>query len=126
MAEVLRRLSVLEAPHPAYVVWELTLRCDQHCTHCGSRAGDARSDELSAAEALDVVRQLSAMGTREITLIGGEAYLHPGFLEVVAAIKAAGIRPTMTTGGRGITRKLAEEVAAAGLFGASVSIDGLE
>jgi len=126
MAEVLRRLSVLEAPHPAYVVWELTLRCDQHCTHCGSRAGDERSNELSTAEAIDVVRQLSAIGTREVTLIGGEAYLHPGFLKVVAAVKKAAIRCTMTTGGKGITRNLAREVAAAGLYGASVSVDGLE
>ena len=35
-----------------YVVWELTLRCDQPCTHCGSRAGTARPDELSTPEAL--------------------------------------------------------------------------
>ena len=30
-----------------YVVWELTLRCDHACTHCGSRAGKDRPDELS-------------------------------------------------------------------------------
>ncbi len=122
---VLRRLSVLETPHPAYVVWELTLRCDQRCTHCGSRAMDSRPDELSTAEALEVVRQLQAMRTRELVLIGGEAYLHPGFLEVVAATKAAGIRPAMTTGGRGITETLARQMAEAGLYAASVSIDGL-
>jgi MoaA/NifB/PqqE/SkfB family radical SAM enzyme len=90
------------------------------------RVGEERADELSTAEALDVVGQLAAMGTREVTLIGGEAYLHPGFLEVVAAVKAAGIRATMTTGGRGVTPELAKQVAAAGIYGASVSIDGLE
>ncbi|HUB08011.1 MAG TPA: radical SAM protein [Myxococcales bacterium] len=121
-----RRLNVLtEPPHPAYVVWELTLRCDQPCTHCGSRAGDARTSELSTAEALDVVKQLAAMKTREVTLIGGEAYLHDGFLDVVAAVKAAGIRPSMTTGGRGVTAELARAAAKAGLFAASVSVDGI-
>ena len=123
--KVLRRLNVLDAPRPAYVVWELTLRCDQPCTHCGSRAGDARSNELSTAEALDVVKQLAAMRTLEVTLIGGEAYLHPGFLEVVAAIKAAGIRPTMTTGGRAVTAELAKSCAQAGLHAVSVSLDGI-
>jgi MoaA/NifB/PqqE/SkfB family radical SAM enzyme len=49
---------------PAYVVWELTLRCDQPCTHCGSRAGDARPSELSTAEALRVVAELAEMRTR--------------------------------------------------------------
>jgi MoaA/NifB/PqqE/SkfB family radical SAM enzyme len=122
---VLRRLEVTQAPHPAYVVWELTLKCDQRCTHCGSRAADARESELSTAEAIGVVQQLAAMRTREVVLIGGEAYLHDGFLEVVAALKAAGIRAGITTGGLGVTAELARQMAAAGLFGASVSVDGL-
>jgi radical SAM protein with 4Fe4S-binding SPASM domain len=85
-----------------------------------------RPDELTTTEALDVVRQLAAMRADEVTLIGGEAYLHPGFLEVVAALKAAGIRPSMTTGGRGITADLARQMATAGMFAVSVSIDGRE
>lgn len=112
--------------HPAYVVWELTLRCDQPCTHCGSRAGDARPTELETQEALRVVEQLAAMRAKEVVLIGGEAYLHPGFLEIIAALRASGIRPVMTTGGRGVDRELASKMAKAGLAAASVSIDGLE
>ncbi len=111
---------------PAYVVWELTLRCDQPCTHCGSRAGDARDSELTTEQAIGVVEQLREMGTQEIAVIGGEAYLHPGFLEIIRAIRAARIRPTMTTGGRGITAELAKQMAEAGLFSVSVSIDGLQ
>lgn len=122
-----RRLNVLsEDFSPAYVVWELTLRCDQPCTHCGSRAGDARPDELSTEEALQVVPQLARMGAREVVLIGGEAYLRPGFLSIVSALRDAGIRPTMTTGGRGVGRALAADMARAGLHSVSVSIDGLE
>ena len=122
-----RRLDVIaEQPFPAYVVWELTLACDHACTHCGSRAGVARDGELSTDEALDVVRQLAAMGTREVILIGGEAYLHEGFLAIVRALRAAGIAPALTTGGRGITEELAAQLAFAGLAYASVSVDGLE
>ena len=112
-------------PHPRYVVWELTLACDQRCTHCGSRAAEARADELTTAEALDVVEQLAEMGTRELALIGGEAYLHPGVLDVVARAHARGLHVTMTTGGRGLTAELAQRLAAAGLASVSVSIDGL-
>ena len=122
-----RRLDVIaEQPFPAYVVWELTLACDHACTHCGSRAGVARDGELSTEEALGVVAQLAALGTREVVLIGGEAYLHEGFLAIVRALRAAGIAPALTTGGRGITAELATELAAAGLAYASVSVDGLE
>ena len=111
---------------PAYVVWEITLRCDQPCRHCGSRAGAARETELTTKEALGVVDQLAAMRAGEVVLIGGEAYLHDGFLEIVSALKKAGIQPSMTTGGRGITAKLARDMKAAGMHSVSVSVDGLE
>jgi radical SAM protein with 4Fe4S-binding SPASM domain len=125
---VQRRLPVVvddAAFRPVYVVWELTLRCDHACAHCGSRAGGAREDELTTTKALAVVDELAAMGAREVVLIGGEAYLHDGFLDVVRKLKAAGIRPTMTTGGKGITAELAREMKAAGIHAVSVSVDGL-
>ncbi len=123
---VQRRLPVAGQYYPAYVVWELTLRCDQPCAHCGSRAGGQRSDELTTAEALALVEQLAQMGTQEVVLIGGEAYLHSGFLEIIQALAQAKIRPTMTTGGRGITAELAAAMAQAGLHSVSVSVDGLQ
>lgn len=122
-----RRLVVApDDHHPAYVVWELTLRCDQPCRHCGSRAGGARPTELTTDEALRVVGELAALRAREVVLIGGEAYLHEGFLDVVRALAAAGVRPTMTTGGAGITAELARAMKEAGLHSVSVSVDGLQ
>ena len=121
-----RALTGPLAPYPRYVVWELTLRCDLACRHCGSRAGKPRSQELSIDEAKDVLAQLAAMGTHEITFIGGEAYLYRGWLELVREAAELGIKPTMTTGGRGLTPELAAEAAAAGLAAVSVSIDGLQ
>jgi radical SAM protein with 4Fe4S-binding SPASM domain len=122
----LRRVPIVPGEHwPAYVVWELTLRCDQPCAHCGSRAGGPRKDELRTEEALGVVQKLAERGTREVVLIGGEAYLHEGFLDIVRALHAAGIRATMTTGGRGVTAEMARDMREAGMHGVSVSIDGL-
>ncbi len=127
MTAMSRRLELVDHNfHPSYVVWEITLRCDQPCTHCGSRAGSARAGELSTDEALSVVAELKKARTSEVVLIGGEAYLHPGFLEIIAALRSAAIRPMLTTGGRGVTRALARDMARAGLAGASVSFDGLQ
>jgi len=127
MTDLKRRLNVIESQSfPAYVVWELTLLCDHACTHCGSRAGKPRNNELSTIQALEIVKQLKDMGTQEIVLIGGEAYLHPGFIDIIKAIKKANIRPVMTTGGFGITPSLAHQMAEAGLQRASVSIDGTD
>src|SRR5580700_810647 len=93
---------------PIYAVWEITLACDLACRHCGSRAGHARPDELTTAEALDLVRQMADLGVREVALIGGEAYLRPDWLEIVRKIRARGMICTTTSGGRGLT---AEKVA---------------
>lgn len=121
-----RRVDLDEPWRPTYVVWELTLACDLACRHCGSRAGKARAGELDREACLDVVAQLAAMGTRELTFIGGEAYLAPFWLDVVRAAAAAGIRPTLTTGARAMDAALARAAAEAGLAAVSVSVDGLE
>jgi radical SAM protein with 4Fe4S-binding SPASM domain len=112
--------------HPAYVVWELTLRCDHVCLHCGSRALKPRPNELTTTEALKVVDSLAEMGSKEVVLIGGEAYLHAGFLEIVQALAKRGITPVMTSGGMGITPELAQKMAQAGMKRVSISVDGLE
>ena len=120
-----RRLQLLtDGPRPLFVVWEVTLRCDQHCRFCGSAAGKPGAGELTTAEALDVVPQLAVLGTAEVTLHGGEAYLRPDWLELVRAIRAQGIACTLVTGGRRFDAALAREAKAAGLSAASVSIDG--
>ncbi|HEX7662871.1 MAG TPA: radical SAM protein, partial [Polyangiaceae bacterium] len=110
---------------PIFAVWEITLACDLACSHCGSRAGKARPDELTTAEALDVVRQMHELGVTEVTLIGGEAYLRDDWIDLVRAISARGIRCSMTTGGRGLTLERAHAAKEAGLTNASVSFDGL-
>jgi radical SAM protein with 4Fe4S-binding SPASM domain len=118
--------DVDRAWRPTYAVWELTLKCDLACAHCGSRAGRARPDELDTVECLDLVAQMAALGVVEVTVIGGEAYLRDDWLTIVRAIRDAGMRPSMTTGGRGVTADLARAAADAGLRTSSVSIDGGE
>jgi radical SAM protein with 4Fe4S-binding SPASM domain len=113
-------------PHPRYVVWELTLKCDLACLHCGSRAGKPRADELTLDECLRIADQLAEFGTHEVAFIGGEAYLYPRWLEVVRAVRARGIRATMTSGARAMTAAVAKAAAEAGLQGVSCSVDGLQ
>jgi radical SAM protein with 4Fe4S-binding SPASM domain len=114
-----------DSVRPEYAVWELTLRCDLACRHCGSRAGRARADELDTREALDLVGQMAELGVAEATIIGGEAYLRDDWHTIAAALVDAGIRTTMTTGGRGLTAERVELAKRAGIESVSVSIDGL-
>ncbi|AFZ59472.1 nif11-class peptide radical SAM maturase 3 [Anabaena cylindrica FACHB-243] len=110
----------------SYAVWEITLKCNLACQHCGSRAGHTRSNELSTAEALDLVKQMADVGITEVTIIGGEAFLRPDWLEIAQAITKAGMLCGMTTGGYGITLETAQKMKAAGIQVVSVSVDGLE
>jgi radical SAM protein with 4Fe4S-binding SPASM domain len=121
-----RRLLPGEGPRAAYVVWEITLRCDQPCTHCGSRAGRARPKELSTDEALAVCDQIVAMGAKEVTLIGGEAYLRADATRLVASLADRGVRVSMQTGGRALTKEKLATFRDAGLFALGVSVDGPE
>jgi MoaA/NifB/PqqE/SkfB family radical SAM enzyme len=82
--------------------------CDLACRHCGSRAGRARPDELTTDEALDLVRQMAELGTKEVTLIGGEAYLRDDWTTIARAVAPTAWSCTMTTGGRGITPERAK------------------
>ena len=110
---------------PVSIVWEITLACDLACQHCGSRAGRRRRDELSTAEALDLVGQMAELGTREVGLIGGEAYLRKDWLQIVAAVRAAGMECGLQSGGRNLSEERIAKAAAAGLQGVGLSIDGL-
>lgn len=119
-----RRADDGPAPKPLYAVWELTLKCDQPCQHCGSRAGRTRPVELSTAEILQVAEGLSRLGCREIALIGGEAYLREDILTIVQFLADQGIRVNMQTGGRAMTRERARALREAGLWAIGVSVDG--
>lgn len=110
----------------SYAVWEITLKCNLACQHCGSRAGQTRTKELSTEEALDLVKQLAEVGIKEVTLIGGEAFLRPDWLDIAHAINKAGMLCGMTTGGFGISQETAYRMKEAGIKVVSVSVDGLE
>ena len=111
---------------PVHAVWEITLACDLKCHHCGSRAGKRRADELTTEECLDLVRQLARMGTREVTLIGGEAYLRRDWLEIIREVRDCGMDCTMQSGGLNLTDDRIKAAVDAGLQGLGISIDGLK
>ena len=114
------------APHPLHVVWELTLQCDLACVHCGSRAGASRAAELSPAECDSVISQFAELGVREVTLIGGEAYLRDDWAQVARRITDSGMQCTLVTGALALTQDRVSAAQDAGIASIGISIDGLE
>jgi radical SAM protein with 4Fe4S-binding SPASM domain len=124
LAESVRPID--QRVRPIYAVWEITLACDLACRHCGSRAGKDRPDELSTEQCLDLVDQMADLGVREVSVIGGEAYLRDDWVDIIRRIRQRGMMALMTSGGRGFTPERAKAAAEAGLQSVSISIDGDE
>ena len=106
-------------------VWEFTLACNLKCRHCGSTAGKARKDELSTAQALDVVKKLKELGIREVNLIGGEATLRADWALVGKAITDAGMSLAFQSGGLHINADIIQQMVDINTQTLGVSIDGV-
>ena len=73
-----------------------------------------------------MVDQMADLGTLEVTLIGGEAYLREDWTKIAKKVRERGMSCTMTTGGRGLTKERIAEAKDAGIQSISVSVDGFE
>jgi radical SAM protein with 4Fe4S-binding SPASM domain len=110
---------------PVHVVWEITLACNLKCTHCGSRAGKVRPGELTTEQCFEVIDSLHRLGTREITIIGGEAFLRKDWLDIIQRIDEKGMECSMQTGAYNLNENRIIDAKSAGIRNIGVSIDGL-
>lgn len=109
---------------PELCVWELTLRCNMRCSHCGSAAGKARPNELSLREWLPVADELASLGCKQVTLIGGEVFLAHGWERLARHLVDAGVTVNVITNGAAVHERQIDQIKEARLFNVCVSIDG--
>lgn len=109
--------------HPVWCTWQVTYRCNFHCGFCHYWRDPMGLLPEQTVEQFEVGSQkLASLGALFVSLAGGEPLLRPDFPDIVRAV-AEWHMPFFTTNGALVTKELAEEVYAAGLWGASVSID---
>ncbi len=87
----------LRAPVVAH--WAVTYRCNLSCTFCYAESGPGRDPEPHPRTRCRIVERLAAWGVLEVALGGGEPTLLPDFPELLAAIRAGGMVPNVTTNG---------------------------
>lgn len=107
-------------------VWEITLACCFSCQYCGSRGGTARKQELTTAECLDIAAQLSDLGCRRVSLIGGEVFMRADWPEIAMALTKHGMRVSIITNGYLLSEPLITQLKVAQIESVAVSLDGLE
>lgn len=111
---------------PRIAVWELTLRCNLSCRHCGSRAGKARGDELSLDEALQLVDDLADLGCRMLTLSGGEPLMYENWPLLAERAIERGLTVGMISNGILWNDAHAEQAKRLGLNTVAFSLDGFK
>ncbi len=119
--------KLCKEPQLRQLFLELTLRCNEHCFHCGSGC----APDLPHGLTLDQYRTLldhvkAEFGTKPlIAVTGGEPLLYPDFFPLMEYVRDLGFRWGMTSNATLITKEVAGRLKEAGMRSISVSIDGL-
>ncbi len=111
---------------PEACVWELTLRCNMRCIHCGSSAGKSRENELTVEECLEVADDLLDMGCKHVTFIGGEVFLLQGWEKVARRIHERGAGANIITNAFLFGKDQIDQIKYAHLTNVGISLDGME
>ena len=107
---------------------ELTLRCNEHCFHCGSRCSSTAIDGMPIEKYLEVLKDVKENipgRLPQICLTGGEPMLRQDLFELMGCGMELGFRYGMTSNGTLITPEKARLLRKNGLRTISISIDGL-
>jgi radical SAM protein with 4Fe4S-binding SPASM domain len=110
---------------PLVVGWELTLRCNLRCSHCASSAGNARSQELTLREALDLCDQFPDLLVQEVDFTGGEPIICEYWPEILAHLQRLEISTKILTNGYALAQDRVHQLHDLGIAGIGVSLDGL-
>lgn len=122
------RSKLRKEPKLRQLFLELTLKCNEHCFHCGSGCHAQMPDGLPLEQykkLLDEVKE--KFGTKVlIALTGGEPLLYPDFFALAEYIQTLGFSWGMTSNATLITKEVAQRLKECGMRSISVSIDGVE
>lgn len=111
---------------PHIVMWELTRSCQLHCLHCRVEAEHKRSpDELTTAQAKNVIDQIAAMDNPLLVFTGGDPLERPDLFELIeyaTSLKlhvslASSVTPLLSSGAM-------ERAKQAGASRWAISLDG--
>ena len=112
---------------PLGLLAELTHRCPLGCPYCSNPlALDPREGELDTATWVRVLHEAAALGVLQVHLSGGEPAARRDLVEITAGARAAGLYTNLITSGVGVTSKLMDALADAGLDHVQISIQDSE
>lgn len=110
------------------VYWETTAGCNLRCIHCRRTdvlyKGDP--DELTTPQAKALIDELASMGKPVLILSGGEPLARRDIFEIAGYATTKGLPVAVATNGTLINKKTALALKEAGVYYASISLDGAQ
>jgi len=108
------------------VVWNCTKKCNLHCVHCYSSAGDKDPAEvLNTEQAKSFIRDLADFGVPVILFSGGEPLLRGDIFELASFAYEQGIRTALSTNGTLISEDMAKKIKNSSFAEVGISLDGI-
>ena len=87
----------------------VTRKCNLACVHCYSSSGPQFRETLSLADLCDAIGDAKELGYGAVSLSGGEPFLYPDMVPLLAHAKALGMKTGTVTNGMFLDgRRLAE------------------
>lgn len=122
-----KALTAAKLGRPTSLIWNITNRCNLLCNHCYMSAdGHVLPDQLTDEECMDLVDRIGEAGVPVVFLSGGEPMMRPNFWEILAAVNAKGVRPTISTNCTFITEETADRLKEHGVRFIGTSMYGPE
>lgn len=107
------------------VCWLLTRNCNLNCKHCAVQSYFSNlKSRISLGDISDKLRELKKQKISKIILSGGEPTLVTNLPEVIKYLSQQGFDVSITTNGTMIDIQYAKKLKGAGLYKATVSLDG--
>jgi len=107
------------------VSWNSTNQCNMFCDHCYRDAGSKLDEELTTAEAKQLIREIVTAGFKIMIFSGGESLMRPDVFELGSYANSLGLRVVLGTNGTLITPEVANNLKESGFVAVGVSLDSL-
>jgi len=108
--------------------WETTAGCNLECIHCRRLdvSKQLMKNDLTTAEALQFVRDLSGFAKPILVLSGGEPLFRPDIFQIAMCARDCGLPVALATNGTLIDENMAHAIVDSGIKRVAISIDGAD
>lgn len=90
---------------PELIDIAITNYCDRGCSFC-YRSSSVDGKHMDIEDYQRIIKQASELGVLQVALGGGNPNQHPHFVEILELTRKAGIIPSYSTNGRGLSDKI--------------------